>query len=169
MSTAPARRSSKSLGEHADRHPYREVFSDDKERITYYGELKDKVERCAEFLRRIGIGRNDVVTVQLPNRIAFPIVFVALDLIGAIANKVNPDFRARELVYILKFSGSRGLSARASSKGSTTSPWRSRCSSRCPPSPTSSFAGEAGDGVHDLDRGLRETAPARNLPVALHC
>ena len=36
-----------------------------KGRITY-GELKDKVERCAEFLRRIGIRRGDVVTIQLP-------------------------------------------------------------------------------------------------------
>jgi non-ribosomal peptide synthetase component E (peptide arylation enzyme) len=62
-------------------HPDREVFADAKGRITY-GALKDKVERCAEVLRRIGIGKGDVVTVQLPNRIDFPIVFFALELIG---------------------------------------------------------------------------------------
>jgi non-ribosomal peptide synthetase component E (peptide arylation enzyme) len=84
----------------------REAFCDARGRITY-GALKDKVERCAEFLRRSGIGRGDVVTVQLPNRIDFPVVFFALELLGAVVNKVNPDFRLRELEYILDFSGSR--------------------------------------------------------------
>src|SRR5262245_23854079 len=88
--------------------PDREVFADGLGRITF-GELKDKVERCAAFLREIGIERGDVVTIQLPNRIAFPIVFFSLELIGAIANKVNPDFRVRELDYILRFSGSKAL------------------------------------------------------------
>jgi len=89
----------------AREHPDREVFADAKERITY-GELKTRIEKCAAFLLRIGIGRGDVVTIQLPNRIAFPVVFFALELVGAIANKVNPDFRVRELDYILRFSGS---------------------------------------------------------------
>ncbi|NJO21746.1 MAG: AMP-binding protein [Sphingomonadales bacterium] len=100
----------------AEAHPDREVFVDGEARITY-GELKDKVERCAAFLRHIGIGRGDVVTIQLPNRIAFPIVFFALELIGAIANKVNPDFRVRELDYILRFSSSRAFVCAASFKG----------------------------------------------------
>ena len=72
-------------------------------------ELRDRVLCCAAFLRRIGIGRGDVVTIQLPNRIAFPVTFFALELIGAVANKVNPDFRVRELSYILRFSGSRAF------------------------------------------------------------
>ena len=70
-------------------------------------ELKERIERCAELLRVSGIRRGDVVTVQLPNRIDFPVVFFALELIGAVANKVNPDFRLRELEFILNFSGSR--------------------------------------------------------------
>ena len=86
--------------------PDREVFADARSRITY-GALKDRIERCAEFFRRAGIRKGDVVTVQLPNRIAFAVVFFSLELIGAVANKVNPDFRARELEYILNFSGSR--------------------------------------------------------------
>ncbi|HKQ27989.1 MAG TPA: AMP-binding protein [Burkholderiales bacterium] len=86
--------------------PEREALCDANGRITY-GELKARIERCAECLRHSGIGRGDVVTVQLPNRIDFPVVFFALELIGAVANKVNPDFRVRELEYILNFSGSR--------------------------------------------------------------
>ena len=87
-------------------HPEREVFADATRRISY-GAFKDEILRCAELYRRIGIKRGDVVTVQLPNRIEFAVAFFALELLGAIANKVNPDFRARELDYILKFSGSR--------------------------------------------------------------
>jgi non-ribosomal peptide synthetase component E (peptide arylation enzyme) len=94
------------LERQAAKFAQREAFCDARGRITY-AQLKEKVERCAEFLRRSGIGRGDVVTVQLPNRIDFPVVFFALELVGAIANKVNPDFRVRELEYILNFSASR--------------------------------------------------------------
>src|SRR5688500_7979174 len=86
--------------------PEREALCDARGRITY-GELKEQVERCAQRLRRAGIGRGDVVTIQLPNRIDFAVVFFALELIGAVANKVNPDFRVRELEYIVNFAGSR--------------------------------------------------------------
>ena len=100
----------------AKAHPEREAFADGAGRITY-GELKEKVERCAAFLRRIGIKRGDVVTIQLPNRIAFPVVFFALELIGAIANKVNPDFRMRELDYILRVLRQPCLRLRARVQG----------------------------------------------------
>ena len=63
------------LSAQAEKHRDRVVFIDAQGRITY-GELKDMVERCAAFLRDIGIGKGDVVTIQLPNRIAFPIVFL---------------------------------------------------------------------------------------------
>jgi non-ribosomal peptide synthetase component E (peptide arylation enzyme) len=93
------------LEECAAAHPDREAVKD-KNSVTTYGQLKEKVERCAEFYRSVGIRKGDVVTIQLPNRVEFAVAFFALELIGAIANKVNPDFRARELDYILKFSGS---------------------------------------------------------------
>jgi non-ribosomal peptide synthetase component E (peptide arylation enzyme) len=96
------------LAERAAAHGDREVFADERVRLTY-AELKDRVERCAAYLRGIGLQRGDVVTIQLPNRVEFPIVFFALELIGAIGNTVNPDFRARELEYILRVSGSRAL------------------------------------------------------------
>ena len=105
------------LADRADARPGREAFADGTgDRITY-GELRERVERCAAFLRRIGIGRGDVVTIQLPNRIAFPIAFFALELIGAVANKVNPDFRIRELDYILRFSNSRAFVCAREVKG----------------------------------------------------
>jgi non-ribosomal peptide synthetase component E (peptide arylation enzyme) len=93
------------IEERAAAHPDREALADARRRISYGG-LKDEILRCAEMYRRTGVKRGDVVTIQLPNCIEFAVAFFALELIGAIANKVNPDFRTRELDYILKFSGS---------------------------------------------------------------
>jgi non-ribosomal peptide synthetase component E (peptide arylation enzyme) len=82
--------------------PDREAMSDARRHITY-GQLWAEVQRFAEFLRRQGVQRGDVVTLQLPNRIEFPVVFFSLELIGAVANKISADFRAMEVEYILKF------------------------------------------------------------------
>ena len=139
-------------------HPDREALSDAKSRITYGG-LKDKVERCAEFLRRIGIKRGDVVTIQLPNRIDFPIVFFALELIGAVANKVNPDFRARELEYILKFSNSRAYVGPREFKNFDYIAMAKTLQQAIPQLTHVIVAGGAADGAHDLDAGLRECPP----------
>jgi non-ribosomal peptide synthetase component E (peptide arylation enzyme) len=93
------------LAERTAAHPDR-IAIKDQNGATSYGALKEKIERAAQFYRSIGIRRGDVVTIQLPNSVEFAVAFIALELVGAIANKVNPDFRARELGYMLKFSGS---------------------------------------------------------------
>ena len=150
------------LSEQAARHPDRVVFVDATGRITF-GELKDKIERCAAFLRKVGIRRGDVVTIQLPNRIAFPIVFFSLELIGAIANKVNPDFRLRELDYILRFSGSRAFVCPASFKNFDYVAMARQLREAIPGLEHLVVAGEAVDGEWSLERGIAETPP---LPAA---
>jgi non-ribosomal peptide synthetase component E (peptide arylation enzyme) len=97
-------------------HPDREAIVDARRRITYR-ELKDGIDRTAAVLRANGIGRGDVVTVQLPNWIEFAFVFFALELLGAVANKISPDFRSREVSYILRFSKSRAYVCAQSFKG----------------------------------------------------
>ena len=72
----------------AQLHPDRVVFIDEHRTLTY-AQLKDQVDRCAAFLKSLGIGPGDVVTLQFPNRVEFPIVFFSLELIGAIANKIG--------------------------------------------------------------------------------
>jgi acyl-CoA synthetase (AMP-forming)/AMP-acid ligase II len=96
--------------------PEREAISDARRRITY-GQLWAEVKRFAEFLRRQGVRRGDVVTLQLPNRIEFPVVFFSLELIGAVANKISADFRAVEVEYILKFSKSKAYVCAKEFKG----------------------------------------------------
>src|SRR5208282_2719117 len=90
----------------AQRHPERDAIVDAKGRVSY-GKLKENVERTAAFLKHHGIARGQVVTIQLPNWVEFAYVFFALELLGAVANKISPDFRSREVSYILKFSKSR--------------------------------------------------------------
>src|SRR5438552_17915564 len=96
--------------------PDREAMSDARRRITY-GQLWAEVQRFAECLRRQGVQRGDVVTLQLPNRIEFPVVFFSLELIGAVANKISADFRAMEVEYILKFSRSNAYVSASQFKG----------------------------------------------------
>jgi non-ribosomal peptide synthetase component E (peptide arylation enzyme) len=94
----------------------REAMSDVRRRVTY-GQLWAEVQRFAEFLRRQGVHRGDVVTLQLPNRIEFPVVFFSLELIGAVANKISADFRAMEVEYILRFSRSKAYVSASQFKG----------------------------------------------------
>jgi non-ribosomal peptide synthetase component E (peptide arylation enzyme) len=146
------------LASQAKLHPEREMFVDGQERITY-GALREKVERCAAFLRRIGIERGDVVTIQLPNRVAFPIVFFSLELIGAVANKVNPDFRVRELDYILRFSGSRAFICPATFKGFDYVGMVRQLRDAIPALEHVVVSGAGVDGEWNLERGIAESPP----------
>jgi acyl-CoA synthetase (AMP-forming)/AMP-acid ligase II len=96
--------------------PDREVIADEHRRITYGG-LYSEVKRFAEFLRRQGVKKGDVVTLQLPNRIEFAVVFFSLELIGAVANKISADFRKTEVEYILRFSESKAYICAEEFKG----------------------------------------------------
>ena len=57
--------------------PEREALTDGTHRLSYR-ELADGIERMAARLRALGIGRGDVVTIQLPNWVEFAFVFFAL-------------------------------------------------------------------------------------------
>jgi non-ribosomal peptide synthetase component E (peptide arylation enzyme) len=146
------------LSAQADRHPDRIAFIDAQERITY-GELKDRIERCAAYLRRIGIAPGDVVTIQLPNRIAFPIAFFALQLIGAVANKVNPDFRIRELDYILRFSGSKAFICPATFKAFDYPGMARQLRAAIPALTHVVVAGEGAGDEFNLERGIADSEP----------
>ena len=146
------------LSRQAARHPDRIAFIDAQDRITY-GELKDRIERCAAYLRRIGIAPGDVVTIQLPNRIAFPIAFFALQLIGAVANKVNPDFRIRELDYILRFSGSKAFICPANFKGFDYPGMARQLRAAIPALTHVVVSGQAVGDEFNLERGIAESEP----------
>lgn len=47
---------------------------------------------------RLGVGKSDVVLIFAPNSILFPVCFLAVVSIGAVATTVNPVYTVRELV-----------------------------------------------------------------------
>jgi len=104
------------LARRAAAHPEREALVDHRHRVTY-GELLTRVDRTAAALQSLGIGAGDVVTIQLPNWVEFAYVFFACERIGAIANQIGPDFRSREVEYIVRFSESRAFVCPATFKG----------------------------------------------------
>ena len=74
-----------------------------------YSELGDKVAKAAAALRRLGVGRGDVVAVQLPNWWEFVVVSLAGSRLGAVVNPLMPIFREHELGYMLGFAEAKVL------------------------------------------------------------
>jgi non-ribosomal peptide synthetase component E (peptide arylation enzyme) len=103
------------LAARAAAHPDRVALVDRGRRVSY-AELKTRVDRAAAGFAALGIGSGDVVTIQLPNWAEFAYVFFALERLGAVANQIGPDFRNREVDYILRFSESRAFVCPASFK-----------------------------------------------------
>jgi cyclohexanecarboxylate-CoA ligase len=68
-----------------------------------YRDLERLADRAASSLLQLGVGRGDIVTVQLPNWWEFVVTAFACSKIGAVMNPVMPILRERELLYILNF------------------------------------------------------------------
>jgi non-ribosomal peptide synthetase component E (peptide arylation enzyme) len=66
-----------------------------------FGELGKLVERVAAGLVAAGVGKGDVVSIQLPNCAEFVVVHLAANRLGAVTNPLLPTYRAKELGYIL--------------------------------------------------------------------
>jgi cyclohexanecarboxylate-CoA ligase len=67
-----------------------------------YRELAAMADRIAVGLARLGLGRNDVVAMQLPNWWQFSLLYLACSRIGAVLNPLMHIFRERELSFMLK-------------------------------------------------------------------
>src|SRR5579864_7829470 len=67
-----------------------------------YRQLAALTDRIAVGLSRLGVGRNDVVAMQLPNWWQFSLLYLACSRLGAVLNPLMPIFRVRELGFMLK-------------------------------------------------------------------
>ncbi|HMZ01997.1 MAG TPA: AMP-binding protein, partial [Burkholderiaceae bacterium] len=72
-----------------------------------YRELAAMADRVAVGLARLGIGRNDVVAMQLPNWWQFTVTYLACSRLGAVLNPLMHIFRERELGFMLKHGGAK--------------------------------------------------------------
>ena len=75
--------------------------------IVGYGELNGAVAAMARNLTGLGVGKGDVVSMQLPNWWQFVAVHLACVRIGAITNPLMPIFRHRELSFMLRLAESK--------------------------------------------------------------
>lgn len=74
-----------------------------------YRELATMADRVAVGLSKLGIGRNDVVSYQLPNWWQFPVLYLACSRIGAVVNPLMHIFRERELSFMLAHAQSKAI------------------------------------------------------------
>lgn len=90
--------------------------SGETRRFTY-GQLAALADRVAVGLSRLGVGRNDVVAMQLPNGWQFTVLYLACTRIGAVLNPLMPIFRERELSFMLAHGGAKVFVAPKSFRG----------------------------------------------------
>jgi non-ribosomal peptide synthetase component E (peptide arylation enzyme) len=83
--------------------PDKVAYVDDHSQVTW-GEVWRISGEVASGLARRGVRRGDVVAVQLPNRLEFVFVLAAVVRLGAVFCQFPPDYRAREVEFILRFS-----------------------------------------------------------------
>ena len=74
-----------------------------------YRELGRMVDVAAGTLRRWGVGRGDVVSIQLPNWWEFAVVALACIRVGAAANPMVPILREREVRHMVGFCDAKVL------------------------------------------------------------
>ena len=72
-----------------------------------YRELEERVNRIARGLATLGVEMGDRVALFLPNIPAFPIAYLAVQKLGAMAVSVNVMLTTGELDYVLADSGAK--------------------------------------------------------------
>jgi len=76
------------------------AFAKDEIAITY-GELAHEVDHIAAALIALGVGREDIVALQLPTWWQFTATALACARIGAVVAPIPADYRRREVEFIL--------------------------------------------------------------------
>lgn len=71
-----------------------------------FGQVDREIERYAALLKRLGAQVGDRVAIQLPKRMEFVFLELAVLTVGGVALPLNPDYRPEELEYFLSDSGS---------------------------------------------------------------
>ena len=87
------------LARNAAESPDRLAVVDEAGRRLTYRELHELSSRVAAALAERGVGRGDVVGVQLPNRVEASVAACAIEKTGAAVCPLVPMYRERELTY----------------------------------------------------------------------
>src|SRR3989304_5707958 len=88
----------------ADIYPDHEAMVDPSGRLTY-AQVRDKANRLAVAMMRLGIEPQERVLLQLPNWNEFAYAFFALQKIGAITVPPIDTYRQYEINHLLRLTG----------------------------------------------------------------
>ena len=88
--------------------PDKLAIVDDKTQVTWK-ELRERSNRLAFQLIRLGINYGDFFVLQLPNMVEFFYLYFAFNRIGAIPIMCLPRHRRREVDYELKLHEAKGI------------------------------------------------------------
>lgn len=86
------------------------------ERLTYR-ELEGRVDRAASFLLDMGIGKDDIIVVQMPNTVELVVAYLAAWRVAAAISPVPVQWRAHELGYVLGLTGAKAFIVARTFKG----------------------------------------------------
>lgn len=92
------------LDKASDLYPNKEASVDDKDRLTY-AQLREKVDKLAIGLMKLGIKKQERVLLQLPNWSEFVYSYFALQKIGAIIVLLLPRHAQLEINHLRRLTG----------------------------------------------------------------
>ena len=87
-----------------------------------YAALHDRARRFASGLLGLGLRRGNVIGIQLPNAPEFLVVFVGMQMMGAIPCLLPMPYRARELEPLLAHGGAKAVVCFAAMEGYDVGP-----------------------------------------------
>ncbi len=80
--------------------PRQLALVDDNEQLTFL-EFAGEINRCARYLLQEGILPGDIVAVQLPRQVSWPIAALAVIKIGAILQPIDLDAAPERIAYVI--------------------------------------------------------------------
>jgi len=92
------------LDKASDIYPNKEALVDDRSRLTY-AQLREKVDRLAIGLIKLGVKKGDCALLQLPNWAEWVYSYFALQKIGAIVVLLVVGYTQRELNHFASLTG----------------------------------------------------------------
>jgi cyclohexanecarboxylate-CoA ligase len=128
-----------------------------------YADLARRVDRLAANLAGLGVGRGDVVTLQLPNSWQLVALILACSRIGAVPGPVVPIMRQREVEFMTRLTASPVYIAAAEFKGFSYADMSAAVARSVPTLRHRVLLGGAAAGIDDaldFDRDLYHAEPS---------
>jgi acyl-CoA synthetase (AMP-forming)/AMP-acid ligase II len=97
--------------------PNRRSFTDGEPKRLCYRELAEQTNRLSGQLLALGVKKDDILVVQLPNVAELVVSYLAAWQLGAVISPVAIAFRERELRHIVKLLRPRALVTCSNFKG----------------------------------------------------